>query len=292
MDKIYGIVILYNPDIGQTAVNINRYLPHIDRLMIWANSPIEDKDAFTGSLSDPDKIDLIQSDENAGIPKPLNEAIKTAREGGYDYLLTMDQDSTWQNLPVYLEKARELRAKDSSVMITGPSIVESVDGKLPDGFDAPTGIRYDSYIITSGALYDLKLFDEAGTFPEIYFIDAVDEEICLRAASHGYKYALICDGIMLHNFGKRSEHRLLGKTVVTHDYSAVRYYYTVRNHMWLIRCRRVPFGHKMKLLKLHVITSFARIVLFEDNKKTKFSSAFRGLREGLSNKYRTEWEKC
>lgn len=292
MESIYGIVILYNPDIAQVIENINRYLPHIGRLMIWANSPVGDRDVLLGQLSDAGKVDFVQSEENSGIPKPLNEAVRRAREGGFDFLLTMDQDSTWQNLPVYLEKARELHSKDSSVMITGPSIVESGDGKLPDDFNAPSGVRYDSYIITSGALYDMKLFDEAGTFPEIYFIDAVDEEICLRAASRGYKYALISDGIMLHNFGKRSEHKLLGKTVVTHDYSEVRYYYTVRNHMWLIRCRRVPFGHKMKLLKLHVITSFARIILFEDNKKTKFSSAFRGLREGLSNKYRTEWEKC
>ena len=292
MNKVYGIVILYNTDLKQASANINCYLPYIDRLMVWANSTIENKAEFLQMLSDESKIDLVQSEENAGISKPLNEAVSRATEGGYTYLLTMDQDSTWQNLPEYLDKAIALRSEDNTVKITGPSIVECEDGQMPDDQKIASGVSYDTYIITSGALYDVKLFEEVGPFPEVYFIDAVDEEICLRATAHGYKYAMVRDGIMLHNFGKRTEHRFLWKKVVTHDYSAVRYYYTVRNHTWLIRSKFVRSGDKMKLLKTHVITSFARIILFEKDKKTKFASAFRGLREGMSNKQRDEWEKC
>ena len=51
MNSIYGVVTLYNPDIEEVANNINRYLEHIGRLLIWANSPIDDKDALLDLLS-------------------------------------------------------------------------------------------------------------------------------------------------------------------------------------------------------------------------------------------------
>ena len=37
------------------------------------------------------------------------------------------------------------------------------------------------YVITSGAVYKMEMFNTIGEFKESYFIDAVDEEICYRA---------------------------------------------------------------------------------------------------------------
>ena len=72
MNSIYGVVTLYNPDIKEAADNINRYLEHIDHLLIWANSTIEDKEAFLGMLSDPGKTEFFQSEENSGVSKAIN----------------------------------------------------------------------------------------------------------------------------------------------------------------------------------------------------------------------------
>ena len=75
MNSIYGVVTLYNPDIEEAANNINRYLDHIDRLLIWANSPLTDKDRFLDMLSDAGKAEFVQSEDNCGVCKAVNEAI-------------------------------------------------------------------------------------------------------------------------------------------------------------------------------------------------------------------------
>jgi len=292
VDSICGVVTLYNPDIESAAHNINCYLKYIDHLLIWANSPIEDKESFLDLLSERDKVDFIQCKENAGICKPLNAGVRAAQDGGYKYLLTMDQDSTWIDFPAYFDKAMRLRREDSSISITGPAIAEVEEGTAPSEIKAPGGISYDSYVITSGAIYDVSMFDKTGGFTDVYFIDAADEDICLRATLKGYKYAVIGDCVIAHQFGNKTEHRLFGRTVVTHSYSAMRYYYIVRNHIWLMRSGYVPFSHKCRLFKMHVVEPFIRALLFEENRGPKLSSVMRGIKDGLSNKHKAEWKRC
>ena len=291
MNSIYGVVTLYNPDIKEAADNINRYLEHIDHLLIWANSTIEDKEAFLGMLSDPDKTEFFQSEENSGVSKAINEAIKRAREGGFKYLLTMDQDSKWPDFPGYIKRALALRDEDSTVTITGPYAVED-DGSNTESFKAPGGIMYLEYVIVSGALYDVSMFAKTGDFSELYFIDAADEEFCLRAVHHGFKHAVLGDCLLMHQFGKRVEHNILGIKIITHNYTALRYYYSVRNHIWLIRCGYAPVSRRFRLFGRYVIKTFIRALLFEDDRKAKLSEVFRGISDGLSNEHRAEWRKC
>ena len=83
MSNIYGVVTLYNPDLEEAARNINRYLNDIGKLLIWANSPVEDRDAFLDQLTDRSKVEFVQSDKNAGVVKALNAALRRARAGGF-----------------------------------------------------------------------------------------------------------------------------------------------------------------------------------------------------------------
>lgn len=288
MDGICGIVTLYNPDIESAARNINCYLKHIDHLLVWANSAIDDKDGFLDLLSDRNKVDFIQCEENAGICRPLNAGVKVAREKGYKYLLTMDQDGIWPDFPAYLDKAMDLRREDSSISITGPAVAEPEEGTELNEIRAPGGISYDTYVITSGAIYDVSMFDTTGVFDEAFFIDAVDEDMCLRASRKGFKYAVIGDSVIVQQFGRRTEHRLFRRTIVTHSYSAVRYYYIVRNHIWLIRSGYTPFSHKCRLFRTHVVRPFIKVLLFEENRGSKIRSVMRGIKDGLSNRYRAE----
>ena len=292
MNSIYGVVTLYNPDIEEAANNINRYLDHIDRLLIWANSPIENKDAFLDLLTDKSKAEFFQSPDNSGVSKAVNEAIKRARDGGCRYLLTMDQDSTWPDFPGYVSKAIKLREEDDAVTITGPYAVETGNGQLPEGFKTPGGVLYLEYVIVSGALYDIAMFDKTGEFSEVYFIDATDEEMCLRAARYGYKHAVLGDCPMIHRFGEKKVHNILGIKITTHNYSPLRYYYSVRNHIWLIRCGYAPVSRRFKLFGRYVVKTFIRALFFEDDRKAKIRQVFRGIRDGLSNEHRAEWRRC
>ncbi|MBR6210801.1 MAG: hypothetical protein IKQ81_06590 [Clostridiales bacterium] len=288
MSNIYGVVTLYNPDLEEAARNINRYLNDIGKLLIWANSPVEDRDKFLDQLTDRSKVEFVQSDKNAGVVKALNAALRRARAGGYEYLLSMDQDSTWNDFGDYLEKAMTVRANDESVTITGPYAVETEE----EAMSAPGGVMYLDYVIFSGALYDISMFDKTGDFAEVYFIDAADEEFCLRAGTYGFRHAVIGDSMLVHRFGERIEHKILGIKIVTHNYSPLRYYYSVRNHIWLIRSGYSPASRSFRLFGRYVIKTFIRALFFETDRKDKVSAVFRGIRDGYSNAQRNEWRRC
>lgn len=288
MSNIYGVVTLYNPDLEEAARNINRYLNDIGRLLIWANSPVEDRDKFLDQLTDRSKVEFVQSDKNAGVVKALNAALRRARAGGYEYLLSMDQDSTWNDFGDYLEKAMTVRANDESVTITGPYAVETEE----EAMSAPGGVMYLDYVIVSGALYDISMFDKTGNFAEVYFIDAADEEFCLRAGTCGFRNAVIGDSMLVHRFGERIEHKFLGIKIVTHNYSSLRYYYSVRNHIWLIRSGYSPASRSFRLFGRYVIKTLIRALFFETDRKDKVSAVFRGIRDGYSNAQRNEWRRC
>ena len=288
MSNIYGVVTLYNPDLEEAARNINRYLNDIGKLLIWANSPVEDRDKFLDQLTDRSKVEFVQSDKNAGVVKALNAALRKARAGGYEYLLSMDQDSTWNDFGDYLEKAMTVRANDESVTITGPYAVETEE----EAMSAPGGVMYLDYVIVSGALYDISMFDKTGDFAEVYFIDAADEEFCLRAGTYGFRHAVIGDSMLVHRFGERIEHKFLGIKIVTHNYSSLRYYYSVRNHIWLIRSGYSPASRSFRLFGRYVIKTFIRALFFETDRKDKVLAVFRGIRDGYSNAQRNEWRRC
>jgi rhamnosyltransferase len=87
--KLAGTVILFYPPENVFA-HIATYIHEIDVLYIFNNTPHE-----TIRIPDEikDKCRYLHTGENEGIAKKLNEAMKLAETEGFDYLLTMDQDS-------------------------------------------------------------------------------------------------------------------------------------------------------------------------------------------------------
>ena len=94
--NIAGVVILYHPDIKQLSENINTYVPGLKELYIYDNSEIQTPgiEAALNNLHPCIKYQFFNSNE--GIAKRLNQAVETAMQSQYDYLLTMDQDSSFK----------------------------------------------------------------------------------------------------------------------------------------------------------------------------------------------------
>ena len=86
--------------------------------------------------------------------------------------------------------------------------------------------------------------------------------------------------------------KFLGIKIVTHNYSSLRYYYSVRNHIWLIRSGYSPASRSFRLFGRYVIKTFIRALFFETDRKDKVSAVFRGIRDGYSNAQRNEWRRC
>src|SRR4051812_19218454 len=89
--KIAACVILYNPE-ESVIQNIQSYVNHVRKLYLIDNSGSIHVDVHKEFNSVP-LINIIHSGINEGIAKRLNQACDLAIKDGFDYLVTMDQDS-------------------------------------------------------------------------------------------------------------------------------------------------------------------------------------------------------
>ncbi|MCH5596835.1 glycosyltransferase family protein [Niabella ginsengisoli] len=177
MEKVFGVVILYNPA-SDVIQNIRSYAKKLSKLYIFDNSdavvPLDLKELGSNIVYTADGI-------NKGIAERLNQAAAQAMAEEGDWLLTMDQDSFFdeQALDIYFSCITSSKEKEQVAMFgleyeqkTGALNCESEE---------------TSFLITSGSLVNLELFKKIGGFDERLFIDEVDSEYCLRANINGYK---------------------------------------------------------------------------------------------------------
>ncbi|MGI1939176.1 glycosyltransferase family 2 protein [Shewanella oncorhynchi] len=222
------------------------------------------------------KITLITLNDNVGIAKALNIGIQNAKEQSYQYCLLLDQDSDpkdelidglvsfyeYQNsnidialvAPCYHDKALRLDSvfiqKNKFLMGKTPAIGNSA-------IDA-------SYVITSGSLLNLAVYNSIGPMNEDLFIDFVDIEWCLRAHSKGYKVLGLPWLKMEHEIGDKPV-KFLGKEYVNH--SPIRHYYYFRNIFMLLRMSHIPYQWKVsELFKV-----LPRFIVYATSTKNNFA---------------------
>ncbi|MEO7776817.1 MAG: glycosyltransferase, partial [Fibrobacteria bacterium] len=111
---IAGAVILFNPA-EDVFGNIESYAPFVKLLIVIDNSPSKNHalaDKIKGSWNSV----IIANGENLGLAAALNQAASIAREKGFEWLLTMDQDSRFeQGAMLSLEKAA-FEHKDAGIL--------------------------------------------------------------------------------------------------------------------------------------------------------------------------------
>ena len=276
-NTILGIVVIFNPDMEDLIENIRSYIGDLNLLIIWRNSTLSSNEMGKYlSNEEISKIVYAGDETNRGIPAALNYATDFAAQNGYRYILSMDQDSKWVNFRDFSEYIVNLEDANS---IYGPRVVSVGDNENIPCEDDNNLIEVD-YVITSGTFCTAELLKKIGPVPEEYFIDAVDEEMCFRAKKIGVRVCKVTKGALLQNFGAHTQKKFFGKTVVVQNYSAFRYYYIVRNHIWLIRSNLVSSKMARSIRHNYVIMPFIKVTLFEKNKIRKLARMVNGLIDG------------
>lgn len=264
--KIAAIIIVYNPDLGEVTKNLRSILPFVDEVIIWKNSP--------HSIPLPEdyqhKILVMGNGMNKFIAEPLNKAIRYCNEQGYDYLLTMDQDSTWIDLGGFLKKVRGLNSEN--VVIYSPNINNAIESEYSQ-------CEVQS-VITSGALHNVQIVDKLGGFREDYEIYWVDGEFCYWARYNGFKVIVLTEFELIHRLGN-VKRKVLG--IAASNYSPTVYYYLVRNMLWMRRefAKGVSVKTILHTLKFHVTA----IILSENRKFTKLYKIIRAFNDGLFGRF-------
>lgn len=267
---ILGIIILYNPDIDNVLANISKFIDGINHLIIWQNSECDGIEDITEMYSG--KVTVLGDHSNKGIAYPLNIASKRMKESSFfTHLLTMDQDSEWQNFDFFINSVR-LRNDNS---IYSPNINNENDRD-------PNLKKVDS-CITSGALFSKEALMKIKSFNETYSVDCVDYDFSFKATENGIDIYKVRDARMLQRYGTPKVSRFFG--IKSNVYSAERSYFIVRNHMllWKDYARHLSFRFRINILKHYIFARIIKIIIMEDHKTKKIASILNGFFDGVTN---------
>jgi len=223
MMKILGIVSAFYPNLDELEHNIKSFLPWIDHLIIWENTPVEKSNIEElVNKFDSHKIEMKTTGKNEYLAFPINSCLRDIEADDYTHLLIMDQDSSFasSDFERYINLIDKYPSKD--VAAFGPKT--KYTPKKDVAFSEIESI------ILSGGIYPVEILKKLNGFNEELLIDAIDSEYCFRAIANNYKIILMHEVYLEHQIGYRYKH-WSGLIIV--PYSAQRTYYYLRNTFWL-----------------------------------------------------------
>jgi rhamnosyltransferase len=278
-DKVAGVAVLYHPTV-EIIVNIRSYINQVDILYLINNTPDDLDQNIVASLNS-DKIVLVNNYKNKGIATALNQAAMLAQKDGYEYLLTMDQDSKVSDNLV--ERALIILNNDTEVGIVFPSVINKVRSQISKS----NFLDKFSIAMTSGSIIRLDTYNKVGGFLDKLFIDYVDYEFSLRMILNGYKIIQMEDIFVYHNLGNIKEIKILSIRVYPTNHLPIRWYYRTRNRFYIYNKYKKSIPDFIKQDKFIFAKELIKILLFEKKKISKYYMILKGYLDYKNNKY---WE--
>lgn len=270
--KIAACIILYHPDLEDLTRNILAIKDNIDCLILWKNSS-EDLSKLNVLASLSCKLIIMGDGTNQYISKPLNCCLEWSQSNGYDYLLTMDQDSEFESFGEFIDSIKSL-----PVEVTRDTIVfaPNINHRYSCGQEL---LRIES-TITSGSLCDIEKSCKIGGFREKYQIYWVDSEFCHRAHLSGYDILCLTRNNLKQQFGKKERKH----GVDIYNYSQATYYFIFRNMLWMHR--EYKNNPSIKTILYSSQMYIKSIIMGEKEKISKLNSVIKGVFHGITRKYK------
>ena len=275
--KIAGVVVLYEPT-NEDISNINSYLNDIDHLYVVDNSKNNNFDRLPQSK----KIEYIFNNSNLGLSEPYNRICELARNEGFKWLLTMDQDTYFKKDVITEMKKIILSTDTSDIGIVTPWHKTKLKKEKPS-----ERIDYPLDVMTSGNMLNLDIHKKLGGFKEWLFIDGIDIEYCLNLKKHNYKVMRLNYLEIDHNLGDIFYKKFLWKDLLVTNHSAIRRYYQCRNYLY-IRDMYIDIEPSFCKRLVKFKTIILAIVLYEKNKLEKLKAFYKGYKDykqGKRGKY-------
>lgn len=225
-------IIFFHPD--KNAVRrVGKFVNAFEKILIVDNTPNHD----LSYLYEDSKIEYKWMKENKGLSVALEYAIRWASEFNVDYLLTMDQDSSYpmseikkmkayiQDHPgaaiysanwrkIYWDKKFEKR-KAGSLSIPRSQVIET------------------NFSMTSGSWMDVDKARKVLPL-ENYFISYVDMDISIQLRRMGYKILRIGNSVLCQQVGGKVVGNKINVIFKKLIHAKERYYYMSRNGLFLL----------------------------------------------------------
>ena len=282
MCKVAAIIISYNPD-NNLLDSINLLVNQVEKIIIVDNGSEPEKKRNINLIMDIDKkkIEVIFNEENLGIATALNIGVREALNQGYNWILTMDQDSKASSnmvekmLEVY-NKIDERERKE--ILSIFPNFVDERIQSIEENSNMDS-YEYVDADITSGNLLRAEVFDKVGFFDDSLFIDLVDTDFCMRLNEKNIKMIKVRDAILYHSLGESQSVKSIFGKFNTSNHSALRRYYMTRNRFYIWEkykdLNSFTLNRDKKLFK----KEFIKIILGEKDKVNKIKMVFKGYKD-------------
>lgn len=242
-----------------------------DHIYIYCNR-FEDLQIVDQALAkielDVNVFSLVGRGENVGLAQAQNKIAGQASNDGYDWLTFLDQDS------VVHDEDRILRDTVCANHIKNNAFVIEYNKNSLSFFGGPR------YYNASSLTVRISDFIAMGGFLSALSIDWVDFEFCDRIYRSGGNIIPVNGIAFDHQLGDDFE-IILGRKI--HLRNDTRYYYVIRNAVYLLRQRHITINFRSLL--------FARLLFYcllytvkSDKKRTVFLGLYDGLRGEMGTK--------
>lgn len=295
LDRICAIVVTYQPELALLQENLRACRGQVDYLVVVDNGSDAKTLAHISNFARDINCEVVKLGENLGVAAAQNQGIERARTCGCNFVVLLDQDST--AAPGMVDAMRlvlsDLTARGMPFAAVGPRLVDRRTGaSTPFVHFHMFGITRMSctvgsdpfiaadFLVSSGMMIPLSIFDKVGLPEEGLFIDNVDLEWCFRARSMGLPVYGVWDAVMAHSVG--DEVVQLGDYII-HLHHPIRQYYIMRNRILLYQRSYSPW--------VWVVQDFFRMLfklvafsLFFTPRCQNISMMIRGIKDGLNGK--------
>ena len=286
--SIFSIVVLYKTDLNIFKQILAAHLNNFSNAILVNNSQEVSLESLKST-----KVTIINNQTNIGLAAALNVGIIEAKKQGAKMVALFDQDS---HIPA--NYSRDMMQYINNYHGSKPIAVYSsiyhnhvVDERaklinfkpfrlIRESVIEDQNYAHPHYMITSGSVIPISVFDDVGLMREELFIDFVDIEWCLRARAKGYNIVAINKVIIDHHLGDYAVN-IMGHHYPIH--SPIRMYYYFRNSIYLYRLGGIDWNWRFVDSSRNLFR-FLFYMLFVKNRPTYFKYIIKGYYHGFINK--------
>jgi rhamnosyltransferase len=291
MRSVAAIVVCFHPDPDKLGRLIAALDEAVGEIIVFDNGGLDP--AALPQLAEGRIRVLSRGGDNLGVATALNLACQQAWEDGYRYAVTFDQDSlpAKEMVAVLLAELQAWQHGGSKVAAIGPQLVDVRAGarktarflvvsRLGRQSVAREGTQPVSFLITSGCLFDLRVWALEARFDDRLFIDLVDLNWCWQLAGRGYTILGTTKTTLVHELsGGLKETRWITLT----RYGGARRYFQCRNGVYHLLHVSLSPGGKLFVLK-YIVSTMISAAWADDTPRASLWQCLRGLAHGALRK--------
>jgi len=270
MSKITAVVILYYPS-SDVIDNINSYVNNLKTLYVICNSDIED--SLYNQLLAIENIKIIHKYDNIGIAKALNLTLEHASKEDEKWLMTLDQDSSF-NEGEYIKFIKNFdRLKNKKNL--------AIFSPIHNNKFINNSIEERDFVMTSANIVNIQRALDIGGYDENLFIDEVDHEFCFRLQKNSYKIVQDNSIAINHNLGKKVQKK--SKKIIL--YNSIRLYYMTRNYFYVKKKYKSIFPIFFKKRDRYILIFLIKQIYYGQHRIKNIRMILQGIIDYRQKKY-------